>query len=99
MSFLSSRISVSAAILIGIAFFLPWITVSCSGVSETASGFDLATGVSVDEASAVGGESESWPYLWVVPLGALVTLYAAYQRSSSEDSVAARAHRGRPHSF
>lgn len=91
MSFLSSRISVSAAILIGIAFFLPWITVSCSGVSETASGFDLATGVSVDEASAVGGESESWPYLWVVPLGALVTLYAAYQRSSSGDSVAARA--------
>lgn len=88
MGFMSSRISVSAAILIGIAFFLPWITVSCSGVSVTASGYDLATGVSADETSAaVDDESESWPYLWVIPLCALVTLYAALQRTVSDPAT------------
>lgn len=84
MDFISSRISVSAAILIGIAFFLPWVTISCSGVSVTASGYDLATGVTAGASSvAVEDDSESWPYLWIVPLCALVTLYAAYQRTMS----------------
>jgi hypothetical protein len=36
------RITVSAAAFVLICFFLPWIQLSCMGVRDSASGFDLA---------------------------------------------------------
>jgi hypothetical protein len=48
------RVSLTAAIFVLVCFFLPWVQVSCGGVKETASGFDLAR----------DGDSA----LWLVPL-------------------------------
>jgi hypothetical protein len=48
------RVTISAAVFALICFFLPWVQVSCGGVKDTASGFDLAR----------GGD----PMLWLVPL-------------------------------
>ena len=36
------RISVSAAAFVLICFFMPWVQVSCGGVKDSDSGFDLA---------------------------------------------------------
>ena len=36
------HISISAAIFVLICFFLPWVQVSCGGLKDSASGFDLA---------------------------------------------------------
>jgi hypothetical protein len=36
------RISVSAAAFVLICFFLPWIELSCAGIRDSASGYDLA---------------------------------------------------------
>ena len=38
------QISVSAAVFVLICFFLPWLQVSCMGIKDSASGFDLARG-------------------------------------------------------
>jgi len=36
------RINVSAALIVLICFFLPWVQVSCAGVQDSLSGFQLA---------------------------------------------------------
>jgi hypothetical protein len=36
------RINLSAAIIVLVCFFLPWVQVSCAGAQDTLSGFDLA---------------------------------------------------------
>ena len=38
------RVTLSAAVFVLVCFFLPWVQVSCGGVKDTASGFDLARG-------------------------------------------------------
>ena len=48
------RVTLSAAVFVLVCFFLPWVQVSCGGVKDTASGFDLAR----------GGDQ----LLWIVPL-------------------------------
>jgi hypothetical protein len=49
----SRRVTLSAAAFVLICFFLPWVQVSCLGVKDSVSGFDLAR----DNRS-----------LWLVPL-------------------------------
>jgi membrane protease YdiL (CAAX protease family) len=48
------RINFSAAIIVLICFFLPWVQVSCAGSKDSLSGFDLAR-----QGEAV---------LWLIPL-------------------------------
>lgn len=56
------RINLSAAIIVLICFFLPWVQVSCAGARDTLSGLDLAR----------NGHTA----LWFIPvlMGALVLL-------------------------
>jgi len=67
-------LSTSAALLVLVCFFLPWVTVSCSEQElATLSGFDLATGTEID--LGVGSEEVDPDLLiFVVPLAALVVL-------------------------
>jgi hypothetical protein len=55
------RVSMSAATVVLICFFLPWIQVSCGGFTDSDSGFDLARG---------GDRS-----LWLVPLLMLAVIW------------------------
>lgn len=48
------RINLSAAIIVLVCFFLPWVQVSCAGAKDTLSGLDLAR---QDDA-----------LLWLIPL-------------------------------
>jgi hypothetical protein len=48
------RINLSAAIIVLVCFFLPWVQVSCAGSKETLSGVDLAR--------------HDDPLLWIIPL-------------------------------
>ena len=48
------RVTLSAAVFVLICFFMPWVQVSCAGLKDSASGFDLARG---------GGRA-----LWAIPL-------------------------------
>lgn len=48
------RINLSAAIIVLVCFFLPWVKVSCAGASDNLSGLDLAR--------------QDSPLLWLVPL-------------------------------
>jgi hypothetical protein len=48
------HLTVSAAVIVLICFFLPWVQVSCAGIRDTASGFDLAR--------------DGHGQLWLVPL-------------------------------
>jgi hypothetical protein len=61
----SRRVTTTAAIIVLICFFLPWIQVSCGGTRDTASGVDLARGGS-------GG-------LWLIPLLMLLVLFFAFK--------------------
>jgi hypothetical protein len=54
------RINVSAAIIVLICFFLPWVQVSCGRGSDTLSGLGLARG--------------EHPLLWLVPILMLAVL-------------------------
>lgn len=59
-----------AGALIIIAFFLPWVSVSCSadiGTRVAMSGYQLAAGINIGGVPLPG----SWQY-WLVPLGAIV---------------------------
>ena len=64
------RINLSAAIVVLICFFLPWVQVSCDGGSDTLSGFGLARG--------------EHPVLWLVPLLMLAVLTVGLLRSWKE---------------
>src|ERR1051326_4042769 len=59
----SRRATTTAALIVLICFFLPWIQVSCGATKDTASGIDLAR----DGSGA----------LWVIPLLMLVLLFFA----------------------
>ncbi len=48
------HLTVSAAVIVLICFFLPWVQVSCAGIRDTASGLDLAR--------------DGHGQLWLVPL-------------------------------
>jgi|SRR5205085_1288279 len=61
------RVTLSAAVFVLICFFLPWVQVSCGGVKDSASGFDLAR----------GGDRA----LWFVPLLMLVVILLGLARS------------------
>lgn len=65
------RINVSAALIVLVCFFLPWVQVSCGGASETSSGLNLALH---DDA-----------LLWLVPLsmGAVLVLGLLHARRES----------------
>ena len=60
------RVTVSAAAFVLICFFLPWVQVSCGGVKDSASGFDLAR----------GGDQ----MLWLVPLLMLAIILLGLMR-------------------
>ena len=48
------RINLSAAIIVLVCFFLPWVQVSCAGAKDTLSGLDLAR--------------QEDALLWIIPL-------------------------------
>jgi hypothetical protein len=60
------RVTLSAAVFVLVCFFLPWVQVSCGGVKDTASGFDLAR----------GGDQ----MLWLVPLLMLTVILLGFMR-------------------
>lgn len=67
--------------LVILLFFMPYITVSCSGTEVSASGFELATGniAGADNAS-MGGQSTSSsdPILFVIPVAGAVAIAVAF---------------------
>ncbi len=65
------RINLSAAIIVVVCFFLPWVQVSCGGAKDTLSGFDLARH---DDA-----------LLWLVPMlmSAVLVFVLVRMRSAS----------------
>src|SRR5918911_4196611 len=40
----AKRVTLSAAVFALICFFLPWVQISCAGLKDSESGFDLARG-------------------------------------------------------
>lgn len=60
------RVTLSAAAFVLVCFFLPWVEVSCAGIRDSASGFDLAR----------GGDRE----LWLVPLLMLAVILLSLAR-------------------
>lgn len=55
------QVSIAAALIVLICFFLPWIQVSCGATRDTASGIDLARDGSIG--------------LWLIPLLMLALLF------------------------
>jgi len=66
----SKRGTNSAALIVLICFFLPWIQVSCGATRETASGIDLARDGSHG--------------LWLIPLLMLALLFFGFIKASKE---------------
>ena len=62
-----SRISLSAAIIVLICFFLPWVQVSCAGARDTLTGLDLAR--------------DTHTSLWLLPVSMLVVIAMALTRA------------------
>jgi hypothetical protein len=60
------RVTLSAAVFVLVCFFLPWVQVSCGGIKDSASGFDLAR----------GGDQ----MLWLVPLLMVVVILLGLMR-------------------
>src|SRR5947199_3068218 len=60
------RVTLSAAVFVLVCFFLPWVQVSCGGVKDTASGFDLAR--------------EGDRALWLIPLLRLAVIILGFAR-------------------
>ena len=70
------RINVSAAIIVLICFFLPWLQVSCAGAHDSLSGFELARNESA--------------LLWLVPILMLAVIAFNLMRAwKAESRVAA----------
>src|SRR3954471_2817270 len=61
------RVTLSAAVFVLVCFFLPWMQVSCGGVKDTASGFDLAR--------------EGDRALWLIPLLMLMVILLGLMRA------------------
>jgi hypothetical protein len=68
------RITLSAAVFALICFFLPWVQVSCGGLKESESGFDLAR----------GGERA----LWLVPMLMLAVILLGLTRAWKKEASA-----------
>jgi len=62
-----SRINLSAAIIVLICFFLPWVQVSCAGARDTLTGLDLAR--------------DTHTSLWLLPVSMLVVIAMALTRA------------------
>ena len=80
--FLREVICGPAAIVVLIAFFLPWITVSCDNgyVEETFSGYDLTQDQSADEETTEEGDTALWG-IPLMALGVLAVVWLRYQDS------------------
>jgi hypothetical protein len=63
----AKQVTLSAAVFVLICFFLPWVQVSCAGLKDSESGFDLAR----------GGERG----LWLVPLLMLALILLGLMRA------------------
>jgi len=61
------RVTLSLAVFVLICFFLPWVQLSCAGIEDSASGFDLAR----------AGDT----ILWLVPVFMLVIVLLGLWRS------------------
>jgi CDP-diglyceride synthetase len=66
------RINVSAAVIVLICFFLPWLQVSCAGAHDSLTGFQLAR----DESTL----------LWLVPILMLAVIAFNLLRAWKEES-------------
>lgn len=85
MQYLSTKISLSAGLAILVAFFMPWITVSCTGMSVEITGYEMATGVNDDDltSSSTDDVDDAHEYLLLVPLIGLGVLFIALRRGRS----------------
>jgi asparagine N-glycosylation enzyme membrane subunit Stt3 len=68
------RINLSAAFIVLICFFLPWVQVSCAGARDTLTGFDLARNDHV--------------LLWLIPLLMMAVLVVGLLRLRREKPAA-----------
>ena len=66
------RINVSAAVIVFICFFLPWLQVSCAGAHDSLSGFQLARNEDA--------------LLWLVPILTLAVIAFNALRAWKEES-------------
>ena len=66
------RINVSAAVIVLICFFLPWLQVSCAGAQDSLSGFQLARNEDA--------------LLWLVPILVLAVIAFNLMRAWEEKS-------------
>lgn len=66
------RINLSAAIIVLVCFFLPWVQVSCAGTKDTLSGLNLAR----------NGDA----LLWLIPLVMCAVLVLGLLRARRESS-------------
>ena len=66
------RINISAAVIVLICFFLPWLQVSCAGAHDSLSGFELARNESA--------------LLWLVPILMLAVIAFNLMRAWKEES-------------
>ena len=66
------RINLSAAAIVLICFFLPWVQVGCAGARDSLSGFDLAR--------------EGEKLLWLVPLLMIAVLALGVMRFSQRQA-------------
>jgi hypothetical protein len=64
------RINISAAVIVLICFFLPWVQVSCSGATDSLSGMNLA--------------QDGQTLLWLVPLLMLAVITVGLLRGTKE---------------
>lgn len=69
------RLNISAAIIVLVCFFLPWVQISCDGASDTASGMNLAR--------------DGQTLLWLVPLLMLAVIAAGLLRARRETPTVA----------
>lgn len=63
----SRRVSLSLAVFVAICFFLPWAELSCMGLQDSVSGFDLARNYS--------------SLLWLIPVSMLTVVVLGLSRS------------------
>src|SRR5712664_3549640 len=64
------RINLSAALIVLICFFLPWVQVSCAGARDTLTGLDLAR--------------NNHTLLWLIPLLMLAVIVLGLLRTRRE---------------
>ena len=69
------RINVSAAVIVLICFFLPWLQVSCAGAHDSLSGFQLARNEDA--------------LLWLIPVLTLAVIAFNAMRAWKEESKVA----------